>query len=163
MTIPLHQLAPGAEYDNEYNARLFLENSRWKGHPQCPHPGANGQSCSGRDDKLTLQKPGLRSNGKPTTFRTWKCNKCRKTFTVTVGTPFEGCRDLHKWLRAVKILIEHPGISRAELAEILDVNEKTATKMIKRLAKEIAQPMSENDDREAAEVEHSPESDKSCV
>ena len=52
-------------------ARAYLESVRWPNGPVCPH-------C-GEAERKHYKLPNK-------TRRLWKCAKCRKQFTVTVGT-----------------------------------------------------------------------------
>ena len=77
---------------SEEACRLFLENIRWQGVPVCPH-------CSSKSEgHYKLTNGGV--------FRgLYKCKDCRKRFTVTVGTMFEGSHiPLQKWFVAIYML-----------------------------------------------------------
>jgi len=67
--------------------------------------------------------------------RVWKCRDCRKVFSVKVGTIFEGSPiPLGKWLPAMWMLANcKNGISSYELADDLDVTQKTAWFMLHRI------------------------------
>ncbi len=51
----------------------------------------------------------------------WKCGDCRKQFTVTVGTIFEGTHiPLNKWVVAVYIMgVSKKGVSALQLQRML--------------------------------------------
>ena len=67
---------------NDKSCRDYLEHWRWGGKPECPY-------CEHK--KLYRFK-----NGKH-----FKCAKCRKRFSVTVGTIFEASNiPLRKWFIA---------------------------------------------------------------
>lgn len=73
-------------------ARALLERLRWPNGPACPHCGVIGEATEMASDKATANK--LRAG-------VWNCRACRKPFTVTVGTIFEGSHiPLAKWLVA---------------------------------------------------------------
>jgi transposase-like protein len=70
------------------------------------------------------------SNGK-----VHKCSNCRKRFSITVGTIFEGTKaPLRKWLMAIWLITTHSkGIASTQLASDLGVTQKTAWFMLQRL------------------------------
>ena len=64
-------------YQDANKAREHLEAIHWPHGPNCPH-------CGNADPKrITKLK------GKSTRPGVFKCNECRKPFSVTVGTVFE--------------------------------------------------------------------------
>lgn len=66
----------------------FLEEHRWNGTPVCSH-------CGCVDEKHYRLTFGGIFNG------LYKCRHCRKRFTVTTGTMFEGSNvSLDKWFYA---------------------------------------------------------------
>ena len=77
-------------YD-EKSCREFLEDIKWRGEPICPH-------CNCQ----TKEHYKLKSNGE---FKgLYKCKRCKKRFTVTIGTMFEGSHvSLKKWFYALYI------------------------------------------------------------
>src|SRR5688572_4892417 len=76
-------------FANEDEARAFLESKRWPNGPTCPHCQAPGAY------KLTPQA-GSQHPGRTGLY---KCKKCRRQFTVRVGTIFEESKlPLCKWL-----------------------------------------------------------------
>lgn len=70
------------------------------------------------------------SNGKA-----WKCAQCRQRFSIRVGTIFEDSKiPLRKWLAAIWLITSHrKGISSAQLARDVDVQQKTGWFMLHRL------------------------------
>jgi transposase-like protein len=69
------------------------------------------------------------------TQKRWKCRKCRKQFSVKVGSIFEDSPiSLQKWLPALWMLTNcKNGISSYEIARDLGVTQKTAWFMLQRL------------------------------
>jgi transposase-like protein len=65
----------------------------------------------------------------------WKCNGCKRQFTMKVGTIFEDSPlSLSKWLPAVWLLAgAKNGVSSCELARALGVTQKTAWFMLHRI------------------------------
>ncbi len=65
----------------------------------------------------------------------YKCAKCRKQFTATTGTIFEGSKiPLQKWFIAVYLATSHKkGVSSLQLSRDLGVTQKTAWFMLHRI------------------------------
>src|SRR5262249_24148369 len=77
------------EFLEEDAARSFLERLRGPDGPTCPHCGSLG---------AYRLKPKAAS-ARPVRTGVLKCKACRRQFTVTVGTAFEGSHiPLNKWL-----------------------------------------------------------------
>lgn len=94
---------------------------RWMDGPVCPH-------CEAKEPYwLDTQKR-------------WKCRKCRKQFSVKVGTIFEDSAiPLSKWLPALWLLVNcKNGISSYELAKDLKVSQKSAWFILHRLREALA-------------------------
>ena len=113
-------------FSDEDKAREFLEKQRWPEGAVCPHCGLIGEAYR--------LKPT--SNGKTHVRKgLWKCSGCRKEFTVTVGTIFEGSHSpLHKWLMAYHLLCaSKKGMSAHQLHRMLGVTYKSAWFMAHRI------------------------------
>lgn len=117
-------------YSDEEAARKHLEALQWPEGPNCPH-------C-GNVDQARI-KP---LQGKSTRPGVYKCNECRKPFSVTVGTVFERSHiPLSKWLYAVHLMTSSKkGISAHQLHRTLKVTYKSAWFMAHR----IREAMSDN-------------------
>lgn len=117
-------------YTDETAAREHLEALQWPGGPVCPH-------C-GNVDKARIKA----LQGKSTRRGVYKCNECRKPFSVTVGTVFERSHiPLHKWLYATHLMTaSKKGISAHQLHRTLGVTYKSAWFMAHR----IREAMSDN-------------------
>src|SRR5262245_37079220 len=75
---------------SEADARAMLERIRGPNGPACPHCGviAEAKRMESSADSKTQLRDGV-----------WNCRACRKPFTVTVNTIFEGSHiPLSKWL-----------------------------------------------------------------
>lgn len=109
-----------AQLDKD-EAREMLEAIRWPNCPVCPHCGSV-EGAYKLEGKKT--RPGL-----------YKCADCRKQFTVTVGTVFEGSRiPLNKWLLAIYMMCaSKKGVSAHQLHRQLKVTYKTAWFMCHRI------------------------------
>jgi transposase-like protein len=107
----------------EDEAREMLESIRWNGQPVCPHCNSNEAY------KLTPKE------GSKTRKGVYKCKSCRKQFTVTVGTIFEGSRiKIADWLMAVYLMCSSKkGISAHQLHRTLGITYKTAWFMAHRI------------------------------
>src|SRR5579863_133293 len=97
-------------------ARAYLESVRWPDGPVCPHCGVIGNH--------------YQLEGKAHRKGLYKCcePKCRKQFSVTVGTVFERSHiPLSKWLAAAYLLCSSKkGMSAHQLHRTLGVTYKTA-------------------------------------
>ena len=112
-------------FSNAEEARAYLESVRWPDGPVCPHCSAEGAyQLHGKSGR-----PGL-----------WKCKKCRRQFTVTVGTIFQGSHiSLNKWLYAIYLMCESKkGISTNQLHKDLDITYKSAWHMTHRIRQAMA-------------------------
>ena len=98
--------------------RSYMEEMRWGSEPFCPHCNA--------------YNPYRLKDGK--TFRC-KSKTCKKDFTVTVGTVFEGSKlPLSTWIAAGYLISAHKkGISSCQLARDLGIGQKAAWFVLHRL------------------------------
>lgn len=108
-------------FHNEAAAYKYVEARVWPHGPTCP-------KCGQRE---RVSKMG----GKSTRINTYKCYKCRKPFTVKVGTIFESSHvKMHIWLQAIYLMVgSKKGISSNQLHRILGVTLKTAWFMSHRI------------------------------
>ena len=123
MDSPINLAELAAYFSDENAARALLEQMRWGDEPACPH-------CGGADPYKLTPKPGSK-----TRKGLWKCRACRKQFTVTVGTVFEGSHiPISKWLLAIHLLCaSKKGMSAHQLHRMLGVTYKSAWFMAHRL------------------------------
>ncbi len=107
------------------DARAYLESIRWKDGVVCPH-------CEAKEAYKLTPKEGSKT---PVRDGVYKCKKCRKQFTVTVGTIFEDSHiPLSKWLIAVYLIASSKkGISSNQLHRMLGVTYKSAWFMSHRI------------------------------
>src|SRR6266542_2210733 len=118
-------------YDERFQDALagadYLESLRWPNGPVCPHCGE------------AERKP---YRLKSTTRKLWKCPACRKQYTVTVGTIFEGSHiPLNKWLLAFFLLCSSKkGMSAHQLHRMLGLTYKSAWFMAHRIRYAMEQP-----------------------
>jgi transposase-like protein len=120
----------------EEQAREMLEAIRWNGQPICP------RCQSDRAHKLQPKTEGKTHVRAGVYF----CGNCRKQFTVTVGTIFEGSRiKIADWLMAIYLMCSSKkGISAHQLHRTIGVTYKTAWFMAHRIRLAMTQePLSE--------------------
>ena len=97
-----------ARFTDADAARKYLEGLLWQAGPVCAHCGVLGHAT-------TLK-------GKSTRPGVYWCNACKKPFSVTVGTVYEGSKvPLNIWLRANHLLCSSESISVRQLARILGI------------------------------------------
>src|SRR5688572_17536256 len=84
-------------YYDEEEAYKHLESIRWEKGIVCPH-------CKSKGADFIEPEKGKRKTrtGKVTFRRIWRCQTCKKQFSVLIGTIFEDSRiPLFKWLLAI--------------------------------------------------------------
>jgi transposase-like protein len=118
-------------FSDEDKARKYLEDLRWPNGAECPHCGTIGNH---------YQITGKATSNQPARKGLWKCHKCRKQFSVTVGTIFEKSHlPLHKWLSAIYLLCSSKkGMSANQLRRGLEITYKSAWFMAHRIRHAIA-------------------------
>jgi transposase-like protein len=117
------------QFKSEEAARQHLEAIRWPTGPVCPHCGVVGghYALTGTGGaKGTKARPGL-----------YKCHeyRCRKQFSVTVGTVFERSKiPLSKWLMAVHLMCaSKKGISAKQIERMFGIQYRSAWFMCHRI------------------------------
>lgn len=100
-----------------------LEAVRWGDTPLCPYCGAERVSHN-RDSSRGL------------TAARWKCQRCLKSFSVTVGTIFHNSHiDLQRWFLLISMLSAKKGLSAMQAARDLDMRRPTVWNMMHRVRK----------------------------
>jgi transposase-like protein len=109
------------EYSNPSKARALLESMIWPKGPVCPH-------CKNHTEKPIYKLQPSNASLSPARQGVYKCGACRKQFTVTVGTIFEGSHiPISTWLLAIFILCaSKKSVSSKQLERMLGVTYKTA-------------------------------------
>lgn len=104
-------------FSTEQKCIEHLATIRWNGKPECPY-------CQ-HDHVYHLKGANRR----------WKCAKCRKHFSVRVGTIFEDSNiPLRKWFLAIYLITSHKkGISSCQLARDLKLTQKSAWFLLHRV------------------------------
>jgi len=120
----LEQFLNISTFSND-DAREYLESVRWPYGTVCPH-------CQSKENYKLTAKPDSK---RPVRDGVYKCKKCRKQFTVTVGTIFSDSHiPLNKWLIAVYLIgSSKKGISSNQLSRLLDITYKSAWFMTHRI------------------------------
>ncbi len=110
-------------------ARELLERIRWPNGPVCPREGC------GSTEAYTIK--GKATSKKPARAGLYKCKKCRRQFTVTVGTVFENTRvPLNKWVAVLQLMTAgKKGVSAHQIHRQLGVQYRTAWFMCHRIRK----------------------------
>ena len=107
----------------EEQARAYLEDLLWDGEPICPHCG---------------QRKATKVDGKSTRDGLYSCSKCRKPFTVTVGTIMHRSHlPIKVWLMAFYLLCSSKkGISALQLKRQLGLGSyRTAWMLVNKIRK----------------------------
>lgn len=122
----------GEHFHDKDKAREYLEQMRWLNGAVCPH-------CGSMEAYKLEAKP---DSTKPVRKGVYKCKGCRRQFTVTVGTIFEGSHiPLHKWLMAIHLLCSSKkGMSAHQFHRMLGLTYKTAWFMAHRIRYAMTQP-----------------------
>lgn len=99
----------------------FLEKKRWKDGVVCPYCGS------------TVTHKHVRGGH--------QCNKCHKSFSVTVGTIFHNTHvPLQKWFLLIRLMINaKKGISAYQASRDIDLRRTTVWSMMHRIRKAFAQ------------------------
>jgi len=105
-------------FADEDEARAFLESKRWPNGAICPRCGSTKAYA------LTAKK----ESKKPVRKGVYCCAKCRRQFTIRIGTIFEDSHiPLHKWLMAFHLMSSSKkGISSMQLHRELGITLKSA-------------------------------------
>lgn len=108
-------------FHDEEAAYAYVEARLWPDGPVCP-------KC-GEKERVSKMK------GKSTRVGAYKCYKCRKPFTVKIGTIFEASKvPMHYWLQAIYMMAaSKKGISSNQLCRTLGVQIRTAWFMSHRI------------------------------
>lgn len=104
------------QFKSEEGAFAYVGAHLWPTGPVCPHCG----NCdAGRIRKML---------GKTTRMGLYKCNECRKPFTVRMGTIFESSHlALHLWLQVIHLMCaSKKGVSTRQIQRMLQCSMKTA-------------------------------------
>ena len=109
-------------FPTEDDCIKHLEQVRWDGKPRCPY--CNSVRCS----------PAPKENRH-------HCNRCKSSFSVTVGTIFHRTHlPLQKWFLALSLMLNaRKGLSSRQLSRDLDVNKNTGWRISMQIRKAMSQ------------------------
>ena len=119
-------------FADEDKARVCFEKLRWPDGAACPRCGApDPYQLKPTADGKTHVRKGV-----------WKCSRCRKQFTVTIGTIMEDSHiPLHKWLIAFHLLCaSKKGMSAHQLHRMLGLGYRAAWFMAREARGESQRP-----------------------
>jgi transposase-like protein len=110
-------------FQNEDEAFAYVEARLWPNGAVCPH-------CGNADQKRIRKMAG-----ETTRKGLYKCNACRKPFTVRMGTIFESSHlALHLWLQVIHLMCaSKKGISTRQIQRMLLCSMKTAWHLTHRI------------------------------
>jgi transposase-like protein len=125
----LNLLSLAQDYADDDKARELLERLRWPHGAVCPHCKNDGNAKP--ISKLTPKADSKKAVRKGVYF----CGACRKQFTVTVKTVFEGSHiPISKWLMAwFLVCSSKKSISARQLHRMLKITYKSAWFMAHRI------------------------------
>ena len=108
---------------SENEAREFLERSRWGKAPYCPSCGSS---------RIARYKDGI----------TLFCSSCRRQFSLTAGTIFEGTHlSPMQLIKAMHLFFQANGkCSSYELSGEIQTSEKTARRLIRLFTEAVSHP-----------------------
>lgn len=104
-----------------------LEKVRWSQGPLCPYCGAERVSHN-------------RDTARELTAERWKCQRCMRSFSVTVGTIFHNTHvDLQRWFLLISLMLSaKKGLSAMQAARDLEMRRPTVWSMMHRIRKALA-------------------------
>jgi transposase-like protein len=117
----LNLISLAQEYSDADKARELLERLRWPNGCICPH-------CKNKNEKPISKLTPKEGSKSAVRKGVYFCGACRKQFTVTVGTVFEGSHiPISKWLMAWFIICSSKkAISAHQLHRMLKITYKSA-------------------------------------
>ncbi|OSZ71953.1 hypothetical protein CAP39_00765 [Sphingomonas sp. IBVSS1] len=121
---------------DEAAAQQALADLRWPGgNVICPLDGCEGGK------KVYEVAYTATAKGKPTVRKQWKCGACRRKFSVTSKSIFEGAHiPVGKWIYAIFLMCSSKkGVSANQLSRELDISYKSAWFMCHRVREAMLQ------------------------
>lgn len=117
---------------DELAAVEFLEKRLWKGEPVCHH-------CQSKD---VYAMRDIKTSQRNKRFL-WRCNDCKKQFTVRLGTVFEESRiPLRHWCYAFwRASTSKKGVSALEIKRHCQISYKSALFLMHRIRFAMEQPV----------------------
>lgn len=107
-------------FQTQEQALEYLEDVRWKGEPICPY-------CE--SSKVCRHVSSDRQNQR------WQCQKCRRAFSVTVGTIFHHTHiPLRNWFLVIALMLNaKKSASACQIARDLGMRRPTVWSMMHRI------------------------------
>lgn len=133
---------------NEAAAQQALADLRWpNGNVTCPLDVIDVETgevtaCGGQKVyEVKYTRKDKEGNVIPSVRKQWKCAKCRKKFSVTSKSIFEGAHiPVGKWIYAVYMMCTHKkGVAAAQIARELNITHKSAWFMLHRVREAMLQ------------------------
>ena len=114
----MHLYTMKYRFPTQADCIAHIEHVRFAGKPYCPH-------CQSAEVKPRVDR---NREGR------WNCHACKNTFSALTKTVFQNTKvDLRKWFVAIHILLNKGDISSHELSRRLELNQKSAWYMIRRV------------------------------
>lgn len=103
-------------------AVAHLESVRWPDGPICPYC-ASPKASRNNDASRTL------------TAAAWKCQTCKRSYSVTVGTIFHGSHiDLRRWYLLIALMLNaKKRLPSTQAARELEMRQPTVWSMMQRI------------------------------
>jgi transposase-like protein len=129
---PLSLTDLAAKVPDEASAYLLLEELRWQGRPVCPHCASVGEHYFLTPANGTTRKT---RTGAQTARRLWKCQDCRKQFSVLTGTIMHRTKvPIRTWLFVLfEMSASKNGMAAREIERKYRVTPRTAWHMAHRI------------------------------
>lgn len=124
---------------DEAAAQQALADLRWPdGNIVCPHDGCEGGK---KVYEVAYSRKAKDGSEIVSVRRQWKCGACRKKFSVTTGSIFEGAHvPVGKWIYAIFLMCSSKkGVSANQLSRDLDITYKSAWFMCHRVREAMLQ------------------------
>lgn len=106
-------------FADDETCRNYLVQKRWNGTPKC-------HRCN-----------NTHNNYYRASRKIYKCSACKSEFSVLTGTIFQNTKlPLTDWFEAIFLLVKgkcHDGVSSPKLAEILDIEQRSAWLMLRKI------------------------------
>jgi len=115
----------------EADAYLYLENMRWHGEAKCP-------KCASTDVRYIAPTNGVSrttARGSQSERRVWRCNPCKKQFSVLTGTIMHATKiPVRTWLMVIyEMCSSKNGVAAREIDRKYGLCPRTAWHMLHRI------------------------------
>ncbi len=119
------------EIVTESDAYLYLENLRWHGEAKCP-------KCASTDVHYIAPTNGVSrttAGGSQSERRVWRCNPCKKQFSVLTGTIMHATKiPVRTWLMVIfEMCCSKNGVAAREIERKYGLCPRTAWHMLHRI------------------------------